>query len=187
MSEWSASSWIDQRDLRRIEQSQTAFSSEPVQDQASEPSCAASFSNIEVDGSPEFTAATERALTRLRGTSAWSEVSRLSRIREERNPFSSAGGGYLFGSEFNVGPNTWRQSETAYAGDIAHDAHHLALGHGYGSDEPKNEERVAFQRQIEVLRELGAPIHEIAECERHARNPTHQEGFSRDWNAQFEK
>lgn len=187
MSEWSASSWIDKRDLKRLEQSHPAHCAEAGPGHTFHSSVPASFGSIEIDGSAEFTAATERALARLRGTSAWSEISRLSRIREERNPFSSAGGGYLFGSEFNVGPNTWRQSETAYAGDIAHDAHHLALGHGYGNAEPKEEERIAFQRQIEVLRELGAPGHEIAECERHARNPTHQEGFARDWNAQFGK
>lgn len=187
MSDWSTSSWIDRRDLKRLQQSPPAYFAEAAPSHADHSSGPASFDGIEIDGSPEFTTATERALARLRSTSAWPEISKLHRIREERNPFSSAGGGYLFGGEFTVGPDTWRQSETAYAGDIAHDAHHLALGHGYGNAEPKEEERIAFQRQIEVLRELGAPGHEIAECQRHARNPTHQEGFARDWNAQFGK
>ena len=135
------------------------------------------FEHIEIDGSQAFATAAHRALSILRSAPNWRYMAKVTRIRELENQPVSAGG-YLFGSEVNVGRGWWQGDAKSYAGMLSHEGAHASRGGAYGAEE----ETFAFRVQAETLRQVGGSSSEIAECERQARSPTHQDAWASEYH-----
>lgn len=169
-------SWLSKSDRKWMERelAKIRAAGSPQRPQQSERPAearAGAEGQIFIDGSPEFVAATEKALTLLQGTPSWVLAARLRGIKQVSSADigNSEVGGYLSDGVFHCGDEFWRNSAVHYASGIAHEGAHAARPDVIGTEG----ERMAFKAQAQALRELGAPAHLVNKYERDAANPTH--------------
>lgn len=125
---------------------------------------------IVIEGSPAFIAATEAALRSLQGTPSWVLASKLRGIRQiEQSKLGGEVGGYLQDGIFHAGDSVWRSDVKQYASGIVHEGAHAANPRVSGTEG----EKMAFKAQVQSLKELGASGGIIAHYQRQADNPTH--------------
>lgn len=123
------------------------------------------YANFMIDGPPDFTRATKRALDMLRRTSGWPWMAHVTRIGTCDT--GGLGGGWCVYTEIEFTEASWRGDAREYAAAIAHEAVHASGVDGSGAGE-----RQCLVVQAQVLRELGADRSSIERIERMAANPT---------------
>lgn len=123
------------------------------------------YANFMIDGPPDFTRNTKRALDLLQSTSGWPWMTHVTRIGTCDT--GGLGGGWCVYTEIEFTEASWRGDKREYAAAIAHEAVHASGVDGSGAGE-----RQCLTVQAQVLRELGADRSSIERIERMAANPT---------------
>lgn len=131
---------------------------------------ASSYEHLTIEGSDEFKAAVNAALTLLRPLPSWRYMAGLSRIASDN---SDAGWHCARTRTCFIGPTVAHKRSAKYlASFIVHEgAHGLDTKRREGRQYLRAAEVVAFSAQLAALRELAASPEEIARCERCLANP----------------
>ena len=134
-----------------------------------------------VQGTAEFIAATNEALSGLKRAGYLGEIKRfISVIRQGR-----ASGMEVHSKTFNVGEATWRAGAQWYAGSIAHDSRHSRLyeeAKAANGTEPRDDawvgaeaEKKCLAFQLSVLQALGSDDRILGYVRETMNHPTYQE------------
>jgi len=133
------------------------------------------FDGLQVTGSARFREQVVNALVLLRGKSPSAYEIVTNHVRVIRQARRSGMHLDLSAPTFELANPTAYYSLTWCAGSIAHDSMHSKIYHDYrkahdGALPPDarslqiEEEKNCIAHQLQVLRDIGAPIHEISHC-----------------------